>query len=127
MAYGIEKRKCRRFKIPGAEGRYQKVGLLGAISGFSKAYSVMNVSKGGLAFLCDKRLGKKKKLIFQLLVPNRNPLNLRARVRRQNQWMGGDLKITGIEFMPFGERKGLNPPDLLDILRELDTKYGKDE
>lgn len=127
MAYGIEKRKCRRFKIPGAEGRYQKVGLLGVISGFSRAYSVMNVSKGGLAFLCDKRLGKKKKLIFQLLVPNRTPLNLRARVRRQDQWMGGDLKITGIEFMPFGERKRLNPPELLDILRELDTKYGKDE
>jgi hypothetical protein len=127
MAYGIEKRKCRRFKIPGAEGRYQKVGLLGVVSGFSKAYPVINVSKGGLAFLCENGLRKKKKLIFQLLVPNKTPLNLRSIVRRQGQGIGDELKITGIEFMPFGERKGLNPPELLDILRDLDTKYGKDE
>ena len=88
MAQNAEKRRCRRFEIPGGEVKYKKIGLLILMKGFSKAYPVLSVSKGGLAFLCEEKLRRDEKLAVQLLAPNEIPLNLRSRVRWQGQWAG---------------------------------------
>ena len=81
MAYDIEKRRCRRFMIPGAEVRYRKTGLLFFGKGYSGPYSVENISKGGLSFICDKKLSRGKKLQLQLLAPDEDPLLINSIVR----------------------------------------------
>jgi hypothetical protein len=126
MAQYVEKRRCRRFEIPGGEVKYKKIGLLILNKDFSKAYSLLNVSKGGLAFVCEKKFRRGKKLMLQLLAPNEIPLNLRSRVRWQGQWAGSTFRVTGAEFMPFGTRRSWNSLEALDVLGRLDAQYGKE-
>ena len=123
MFQGVEKRRCRRFEIPGAEGRYKKSGLNALIKSFSKPYPVVNISKGGLAFKCEGRLKKGQKIIFQLMVPNEPPLNLRSIIRRFEWSEVNSYGMVGLEFMPFGNPSSGNAMEALNILRRLDEKY----
>ena len=125
MVQGVKKRRARRFEIPGGKGKYKKTGLLVLIKGFSAAYPVVNVSKGGLALVCEEKLDQGKKVMVQLLAPNEKPLNLRARVRWRRQTDSGDM-LLGVEFMPFTGRRGHNSLEELDVLRRLDVQYGKE-
>ncbi len=58
MIKGVQRRECRRFEIPEAKGRYRRTGLLVALRGFSKLYAVTDVSKGGLAFVCEEKFSR---------------------------------------------------------------------
>jgi hypothetical protein len=124
--YQIERRRCHRFEIPGAEVRYKKTGLFVFRRGFSGAYPVVNVSKGGLVFLCEEKLRSGQKVMVQVLIPKESPLNLRARVRWQGRPMPGANVMIGLEFLPFGSRRGRNPREALDVLRMLDMQHGKE-
>ena len=126
MVQGAKKRRARRFDIPGGKGKYKKTGLFVLVKGFSTAYPVVNVSKGGLALLCDEKLAQGKKVMVQLLAPNENPLHLHARVRWRGSTHSGDMFV-GVQFMPFSERTDHNPLEALDVLRRLDAQYGKGE
>ena len=126
MLQGVERRKCRRFEIPGTEVKYQKDRLAFSSRRFSGALPVLDMSKGGLAFSCGEEIKRGKKLILQLLIPNESPLMLRAQVRWQGkEWNNPDI-TTGVEFMPFGGRRKWNSIETLDVLRELDVRYGVD-
>jgi hypothetical protein len=126
MAHDIEKRRCRRFEVPGMEMKFKKGGLLFWIQAFSEPYPVSNVSKGGVAFTCDEKLSNGTKVVVKLLIPDGTLLNLNSIIRRQEQMGGSSKKFTGVEFMPFGGRHGWNKIELLDVLRKLDKKYGGD-
>jgi len=123
MAQRIERRRCKRFDIPGAEGRYKKTGLLSLFKDFSKAYRVLNISKGGLALACEEKFRLNDEVIIQLVVPNETPLNLRVRVRWQGRPVGRMDRIVGVEFMPFGSRRGWNSLEALDVLTRLEARY----
>lgn len=123
-ALGSNKRTCRRFEIPGAEGRYKKTGLQVVVKGFSKPFPVANVSKGGLAFMTKEKLKKGQKITIQLVAPNEPPLNLRSLIRRVEWSVANKASMVGVEFMPFGNRAGGNTTDALNILRRLDEQYG---
>ncbi|MBW1887138.1 MAG: PilZ domain-containing protein [Deltaproteobacteria bacterium] len=120
------KRRCHRFDIPGGEGRYKKNGLLGFTRGFSKPSPVCNVSKGGLSILCEETFDRGEKVMVQLLVPDENPLNLISWVRRLEQWSGSGFNALSVEFMPFGNQRGMNPLEALDSLRRLESQYGNE-
>ncbi len=124
MPYEIERRKCGRFEIGGAAVSYKKTGLLAWGKGFSESYPLENISKGGLAFYCNEKLAIGKKLMVQIWVPNETPFSLNAVIRRQAIISGIESKLTGIQFVPFGDRPGWNTLDSLEILRALDKKYG---
>jgi len=125
MEQGVKRRRARRFEIPDGKGKYKKTGLFVLIKGFSAAYHVVDVSKGGLSLACDEELNQGEKLMVQLLAPNEKPLNLRARVRWHRQTNSGDM-LLGVEFMPFTGRRGHNSHKALDMLRRLDAQYGKE-
>jgi len=108
------------------EVKFKKKGLLSFGQTFSEPFSVINLSKGGIAFSCDRHLSKGKKLVVQLLVPGETPLDVHSIVRRQQETVGSRLRVTGVEFMPFGDRPGWNKEEILDVLRKLDKKYGRD-
>jgi hypothetical protein len=124
MTHGIEKRRCRRFEIPGAAVKFKKRGLLVHWRSYSETYPTLNISKGGLSFICNKKLSKGTKLLVQLFISDKTPLNIISIVRRQEQTLGSERRITAIEFMPFVNRHGLNNIETLDVLRKLDQKYG---
>ncbi|HEN20851.1 MAG TPA: hypothetical protein ENN86_02455, partial [Desulfobacteraceae bacterium] len=90
---------------------------------FSKPYPVIDISKGGLSFICVKTFAIGKKLVVKLQIPGETSFVLDSVVRRQQRMIGSNEKITGVEFMPFGSRRGLNSPESLDVLRRLDKKY----
>ena len=123
MSEGAEKRRCHRFEIPDAKAKYRKTGLLVLVKGLSKAHPVVNVSKGGVAFLCDETLGEGAKVSVQLLAPNEPPLDMQGHVRWRGKAQGRSDSIVGVQFAPFGEKKGHNSPAALDVLRRLETTY----
>lgn len=126
MVQGIKKRRSRRFEIPGGKVKYKKTGLIFLVKGFSIAYPVFNVSKGGLVFVCDEKLDHGDKVIMQLLVPNENPLRLRALVQRRGRRGDSSDMFVGVEFMPFTGHKSQNSIEALAVLRKLDAQYGKE-
>lgn len=123
---GIKKRTSRRFEIPGAKAKYKKSGLNLLIRGFSVNYPVLNVSKGGLSFVCDKRFRRGEKLMLQLLVPNERPLCLHALVIRQEQHEDRSNCVVAVEFEPSNGNRKQNTMALLIMLRKLDSQYGKE-
>jgi hypothetical protein len=122
----LERRRCRRFKVPSAELKYKKLGLQVFIKGFSEPFSVVNVSKGGLAFICEDEFRPNQKLMVQLLTPDEDPLNLYSEVRWRGHVPGIKKKVVGVQFMPFmvnGKRNGGNSLEDLEPLNRLDKQY----
>ena len=119
---GANKRTCHRFEIPDGLGKYKRKGLLALLSGYSKAYPVVNVSKGGLAIECEDNIPKGTKVSVQLFAPNEEPLEMSSVVR----WIGASPdggKVLGVQFDPFGERSGWNHLASLDALRRPEATY----
>jgi len=127
MGYSVEKRKCRRFEIPGGKTKFKKNGLLTIFRRFSKEYPVANLSKGRLAFISEDKFRPGDKLKIQLLVPNEAPITFRSRVLANGQPEDSAFELVGVEFMPFGNRRGWNGTESLGVLRRLDEQYGKEE
>lgn len=125
MVEGAEKRTCHRFVVPDAKAKYKSTGLLVLVKGLSKAYPVVNVSKGGLAFMCDETFPQGQKLVVQLLAPNEIALSFRSSVRWAAQHPESGGSVVGVAFEPFGSRKGWNSLEALDVLRRLDAQYGE--
>lgn len=121
-----ERRKFRRFEMPGGEAKYKKIVQPGLIKHFSRPCPVLNLGVGGLSMLCGKGFRNGETVILQLTAPGEKPLNLRSIVRWQNPVALSNDMIVGFEFMEFGNSKGLNSPDALNVLRRLYAKYSKD-
>jgi len=124
MAKIVNRRKCRRFEIPGGKVRYRGIGLLALLKGFSKSHPMVSISKGGVAFTYEEKFSKDQEIITQLLVPNKSPLNLRARVQWQEPSPGSGNRVVGVEFKSFGPGKTHNSYQALEMLRKLDVQYG---
>lgn len=124
MAKIVNRRKCRRFEIPGGKVRYRGIGPLALLKGFSKSYPLVSVSKGGVSFVCEEKFDKGQEIITQLLVANGSPLNLRAWVQWQEPSPGSGDKVVGVEFRSFGPGKGHNSYQALEALRKLDVQHG---
>ena len=127
MGHRVEKRKCRRFEIPGGKAKFKKNGLLSVLRRFSKEYPVSNLSKGGLAFISEDKFRPGDKLMIQLMAPNETPITLRSRVLACGQPEDSAFEMVSVEFVPFGNRIGWNRVASLDVLRRLDEQYGKEE
>ncbi len=124
MTDNAEKRACLRFEVPNGQTRYKKKGLLVLLSGYSEAYPVVNISKGGIAFECNEQIRRSTKLTVQLLAPHEEPLELNAEVRWQRRH-AGDVAELGVQFAPFGAHRGWNSVEDLETLRRLEAQYGE--
>ena len=123
----VERRRCSLFQIPGTMVRFRRTSFFLFRTGLSKPYPLFDISKGGLAYRGETKFRKNEKVILQLLIPARSPLNLIARVRHQGWTLGQQFSIVGFEFNPFGSKRGCNSLGTLDVLRELDEEFGVDE
>ncbi|MCF8050298.1 MAG: PilZ domain-containing protein [Desulfobacterales bacterium] len=125
---GTEKRKCRRFEIPGATVRIRKAGLLGMLLGFSEPLKLVNLSKGGAGFESDILWKINQKILLQFHLPEEPLLYLWGNIRWQATTLGPNKPaMTGVQFLPFGASRQTNPRKALDVLSRLEETYAEEE
>ena len=119
--------RCEPFEVVGAEARVKPAGVIGAITGYPRQrHAVLNVSKGGLAFESGDPYRRAQKVMVLLYVPGQDePLEFRAKVRWQKGLLGQQILTVGVQFEPFGPRRGQNAIDALGVLRELEATFGQ--
>lgn len=123
---GIERRICRRFKIPGATVSYRiERRLFPGRDPEQEFCPVLDVSRGGVRFLTQAPLKFKARIVLQLSVPGeRIPLNLRGQVRWSSFNPGKSYKYqAGVQFNAYGEKKGQNYPGALVKIIALEQKF----
>ncbi len=117
-----EKRKYRRFEIPGAKAeikRSRSFSLLRKIS----SYPVLNICIGGTAILFDRELSTGKSIQLELIVPEEKPLKFHARVIWTYPVPLSSDVITGFEFLFFDEDDHNNSVEAMNLLRRLYARY----
>lgn len=123
----IERRTCLRFEIPGATISYKLDSLLTTGQGkYGEEFCpVLDISRGGLRFLCQKNFKLNQKIHMKISVPGeRIPLTLKGRVRWSAANPGKSFNYqVGVQFSPYGEKKGQNYPGTLVKVIALEQKF----
>lgn len=127
MGQQDERRRFPRFEVPEGKARWKETDLSVAVQGFSASHRVMNLSEGGLAFVCEEELSEGQDLLVQLQGPNKMRVDLLAQVRWRERPPGASDTLVGVEFKPFGKGKDSNSLEALGILTELEACYGEGE
>ena len=102
-------------------------GLRGALLGYSsKRFRILDMSRGGLAFESEKPYKTGQKIDMLVDLPGRDePLELHGEVRWQKDVLNKYVLVTvGVQFAPFGDEKGMNSPEVLQVLEQLEEQYG---
>jgi Tfp pilus assembly protein PilZ len=118
------KRECKRFNIPGTTLFYKKVPLFWGKEAYSNDYfPVLDISRGGLKFLCNDRIGPGESVIVKLNIPGTDEEpEIRAIVR----WISRNREQsyryqTGVSFNSYGTGKKENSIDILSLLKALES------
>ncbi|NLD38122.1 MAG: hypothetical protein GX654_14750 [Desulfatiglans sp.] len=123
MAELIERRKYRRFEIPGC-----KVKIMGGLGDsllrpFIKQFPCLNICMGGINFLSTREFIKGKEFVIELCASEEERVELRSRVIWTNPVaMSKDLKA-GCEFILSGDERHRNSPNAMSTLRRLYARY----
>lgn len=120
---GTVRLPCKPFQICGTELDVRQL-LFGFLPSLvSSRRELVNLSKGGLAFESRLAVPAGVRVQLQLSLPGRaEPLSISGETRWCSKGFGG-LYTVGVQFDSFSDRGGANPPALLAVLRELETKY----
>ena len=123
---GIERRTCIRFIIPGASVNYWlKKPLLGKPSFNEEFCPVLDISRGGLRFLSREELKINTQVTLVVSIPGeRIPLELQGQIKWTSPTEEGNYKKQiGVQFHPYGEKKGQNYPGSLVKIIALEQKF----
>lgn len=127
MGYdGVERKRFKRLKIPKARVNIMQKQFLFYRKKYSEEFCpVVDLSRGGIRFLCRKLLSSNiKKISLQIYIPGeRSYLNLKGRIR----WISLNPMVNfkyqvGVQFNPFGEKRDNNRPEKLKRIIELEKK-----
>ncbi len=119
---GIEQRTCLRFRIPGATVSFQ-------IKGHSEESSpLLDISRGGAKFQRIQSIDLNTEVTLKISIPGETvPLALSGVVR----WTFFDEAKSkyriGIQFHPYGDKKGQNYPGNLVKIIALEQKFAPKE
>lgn len=120
---GIERRKCHRIEVAGAEVVFKKNGLFNLFSRSSGPCYLLNLSKGGVGFSTDVHLKPGQKVSITLILPDKSPLKLLGIVKWQSRIGFNQMYGTGVQFFPFTGRRGWNSYEVLEVLKNLEHEY----
>jgi hypothetical protein len=123
---GIEKRACIRFEVPGATVIYRKKKLfLTEDKDNEEFWPVLDISRGGFRFLCQKSFKYKSKASLKISIPGESgPLTQIGHVRWASFNPGKSYKYQiGVQFLPYGEKRGQNTPQNLEKIIALEQKF----
>jgi hypothetical protein len=131
-------RRCdRRFSVPGARVRVPckalqvsgaEVDLRSVLFGFlpslvSTRREVVNLGMGGLAFESRAAVSAGVRVRMQLWVPGRaEPLTINGETRWCKRRTGCAYHV-GVQFDRFSARSGMNAPEVLHALRDLEARH----
>ncbi|NIM91701.1 MAG: PilZ domain-containing protein [Candidatus Aminicenantes bacterium] len=122
----IENRACVRFEVPGATVIYQEKKLFSAQEKDEEEFwPVLDMSRGGFRFLCQKPLKSNTRAYLKISIPGESaPMNLTGQVRWTSFNPGKSYKYQiGVQFNPYGEESGQNSPENLERLIALENKF----
>lgn len=127
MVYkGIEIRVCERFEIIGTTVSYkQRKHLFSKKKYGEESCPIIDISRGGVRFVGDRPLKINSKISLEISFPDEStPVILKGRVRWSSINPGRSYKYqSGVQFDPFGKRKGLNDPRILAKIIKLEKKF----
>lgn len=123
-----ERRACQRFKIPGATINYEKESFLSFLKkkGAGEEFCpVLDISRGGVRFLTQKPFKQKTRVSLKISIPGeRLPLTLQGGVRWTSFNPGKSYRYqVGVQFYPYGEKKGQNYPGNLVKIIAVEQKF----
>lgn len=123
---GTEGRECIRFEVPGATVSYKKKKLFSSKEKYGEEFCpVLDMSRGGIRFLTQNPLKINSRLILKISLPGEKiPLNQMGHVRWASFNVGKSYKYQiGVQFDPYGEKKGQNYPGNLTKTIALEQKF----
>jgi Tfp pilus assembly protein PilZ len=123
---GIERRTCIRFEIPGATLSYKKDKALLPETRYGEEFCpILDISRGGLRFLTQENLKINSNVTLKISLPGeRVPLVMKGQVRWAAINAGKSYKYqVGVQFNPYGEKKGQNYPGALVKIIALEQKF----
>ena len=123
---GLERRACIRFEIPGATVSYKIKKRIFEKHEFEEEFCpLLDMSRGGLRFFAQKTLKIGAPVSIEISIPGeRVPLAISGRVRWSAPNIGKSFKYRmGVQFSPYGEKKGQNYPGILVKIISLEQKY----
>lgn len=119
-------RACDRFRVPGAIAGYRVLTSRGPRKGFDEeTCPVLDLSRGGLCFWTQSPLEVDQKVYLEISAPGEaSPLGLFGAVRwiRPNPGQAYKCQV-GVQFNPYGDKKGQNSPAALIRLTALEECY----
>jgi len=123
---GIEKRECERFEIPGATLVYSsKKGIFSKSKYTHDELPVYDVSYGGVRFLSQEKLKIKSSIAVRIFIPeDEEPITFEGKIVRVFHHPGQSYNFQiGVQFLPYGHKKGFNPSENLSLLKALEKKH----
>lgn len=123
---GKEKRRCVRFKLPGATVSYWRKRLFSyPEDADEESCPVLDLSCGGLRFLSQRALKSYQKISLAVSIPDEAPpLKLEGQVIWGYPWPKPDYTYQiAVKFNPYGGRKGENSPETLARIKALEEKH----
>lgn len=125
MAERPERRACKRFVIPWATVSYSVEGLISSGHFTGELFPVVDISRGGLRLFTDGLLKEEARVTLKLFIPgDADALVLKGKVN----WVAPNLERSfkyqvGIQFAPYGEKKGENSLEVLKRLKILEEIF----
>ncbi|MFP4081191.1 MAG: PilZ domain-containing protein [Candidatus Aminicenantes bacterium] len=122
----LDGRSCVRFETPGATVSYKKKTFFFSKGKYGEEFCpILDISRGGLRFLAQKDIKINKELNLKISIPGEKiPLVQKGKVRWCSFNVGKSYKYQiGIQFSPYGEKKGQNYPGNLTKIIALEQKY----
>ncbi len=119
------KRSCNRFSIPGTTLFYKSKSSFFKTHHYSDNYfPVINLSKGGINFLCNERLEAGKSIIIKINIPGED---LQPEILADVRWISRNPEQsykyqTGIAFNAYGNGKNENSMEILSMLESIEKR-----
>jgi len=125
MAERPERRACERFVIPWATASYKLEGLISAGHFSEDLFPVVDISRGGLRLLTDNLIKVEARVTLKIFIPgDASALDLKGKVNRVAPNPERSFKYqVGMQFAPYGEKKGENSLEVLKRLKALEEKF----
>jgi len=123
---GKERRAHKRINVPGATVTYKEGKFFFSKEIYVEEFlPVVEISRGGIRILCQKLFTTAQKISLKVSIPEEeSPLVLVGRVRWTSSAATMSYKYQiGIQFSPYGKRKGQNDPYILKRIISLEKKF----
>lgn len=122
----LERRECRRFRVPGMTVTFRKGGLLRWF-GTKRVEDcpVIEMSKGGMRMFVDKKIKVGELIEMEFFIPDsEKTLVLKGNVKWFSPAPSKSYRYqVGVQFLPYRSGSGYNPPEMLKVIKELETEY----